>query len=367
MQGRILTPMRMIKYRPLGILTALFLTLTLSTASCEKDVPQDPIDPAYAGVDQIMDSRFGGRNRAVLALIEDGNIVYRRTYGKIPYNQHVNIESSSMWVAAAVILHLVDRGQLSLEDPVSRFYPELASHPQGRITLRQLLSHTSGIVPNHSCLNNLFGTTQDCALGILYDTPRFSPGSSFEFGLGSYQVAGGIAVRAYGKNWQDMYRDIIKFPMKMVHLDFEYGEYYYLPNARIADGLYSSAEDFANFMILLMNNGWHGGDRIVSDASISEMFTNQLGPTPATLSPSRGFLNATEVIQQFDYGLGVWIEESDPLTGEATVISAPGTFGFIPWMNPKTRNGGVLIVPGNFTDAWAAYQAIRAELRSLGK
>jgi CubicO group peptidase (beta-lactamase class C family) len=357
----------MILNRPLGLLTTLFLVATITIVSCDNDVAQEPIDPVYAGVDQIMSSRFGGRNRAVLALIENGQVVYRRTYGSIPYNQHVNIESSSMWVASVVILNLVDRGLLSLDDPVSRFYPEFANHAQGRITIRQLLSHRSGIVPNHSCLNNLFGTTQDCALGILYDAPRFPAGTSFEFGLGGFQVAAGIAVRASGKNWQDLYRDVIKFPMKMVHLDFEYGEYYYLPNARVADGLYSSAEDFANFIILLMNNGWHGTNRIVSEGSIREMFSNQLGPIPAVLSPNRGYLNATEVIQKYKFGLGVWIEDVNPSTGAAKTVSAPGTFGFIPWMNPETRNGGVLIVPGNFSDAWAAYQAIRAELGSIGK
>ncbi len=365
--GCIFSIMRMTMSRQLGLLTALTFILTASLASCDKDVPQEPIDPVYQGVDDIMDARFGGRDRAVLALIENGQVVFRRTYGSIPYNQHVNIESSSMWVASVVVLHLVDQGLLSLDDPVSRFYPEFSSHPQGRITIRQLLSHTSGIVPNHSCLNNLFGTTQDCALGILYDAPRFAPGTGFEFGLGGFQVAAGIAVRASGKNWQDLYRDVIKFPMKMVHLDFEYGEYYYLPNARVADGLYSSAEDFANFLILIMNNGWYGSSRIISEESIGEMFTNQLGTTPAVLSPSRGYLNATEVIQQYSFGLGVWIERENPTTGRASVVSAPGTFGFIPWMNPDTRNGGVLIVPGNFTDAWEAYQAIRAELSSIGK
>jgi CubicO group peptidase (beta-lactamase class C family) len=357
----------MIKCRPLGLITALLLTLTITIASCDKDAQQQPIDPAYAGVDQIMSSRFGGKNRAVLALIENGQVVYRRTYGSIPYNQHVNIESSSMWVATVVTLNLVDRGLISLDDPVSRFYPEFANQAQGRITIRQLLSQTSGISPNHSCLNNLFATTQDCALGILYDGQRFAAGSGFEFGLGGFQVVAGIAVRAAGKNWQDLYRDVIKFPMKMVHLDFEYGEYYYLPNARVADGLYSNAEDFANFIILLMNNGWHGSNRIISEASIREMFTNQLGNTPAVLSPSRGYLNATEVIQKYKFGLGVWIEDVNPTTGNTNTVSAPGTFGFIPWMNPQTRNGGVLIVPGNFTDAWAAYQAIRAELASIGK
>jgi CubicO group peptidase (beta-lactamase class C family) len=359
--------MRMIKSRPLGLLTALFLSLTITISSCDKGELQEPIPPSYAGVDQIMSSRFGGRDRAVLALIENGQVVYRQSYGKIPYNQHVNIESTSMWVASVVILNLVDKGVLSLEDPVSRFYPEFASHSQGRITIRQLLSQTSGISPNHSCLNNLFGTTQDCALGILYDGPRFAAGTEFEFGLGGFQVVAGIAVRAAGKNWQDLYRDTIKFPMKMVHLDFEYGEYYYLPNARVADGLYSNAEDFANFMILLMNNGWYGSTRIISEASIHEMFTNQLGTTPVALSPSRGYLNATEVIQQYKFGLGVWLTDINPTTGDARTVIAPGTFGFIPWMNPETKNGGVLIVPGNFTDAWSAYQAIRAQLSSMGK
>jgi CubicO group peptidase (beta-lactamase class C family) len=364
---RILGYMRTFSSFP-KILTIVCLALTAITlTACDKDIPQEPIDPIYTGVDDIMNDTFGGRNRAILALIEDGKVVYRRTYGKITYNQHVNVESASKWVAAVVIMNLVDKGVLDLDDPVSRFYTEFAGQERGQITLRQLLSQTSGIVNDHSCLNNLFGSTQDCGLGILYADTSFPAGTRFEMGLGSMQVAGGMAVRAYGKNWQDMYREIIKFPMKMVHMDYEYGEYYYLPNARIGDGLYSSAEDFSNFMIMLMNGGSYAGDQIISAESMNEMFSNQLGTTPVTLSADRGYMSASNELQQFGYGLGVWIEQINPFTGKTRRVSGSGTFGFIPWMDLETRNGGVLIVPGDFDDAWSAYQNIRSELTRIGK
>jgi len=349
-------------------LTIVCLALTaLMLTSCDKDIPQEPIDPIYTGVDDIMSDNFGGRNRAVLTLIEDGKVVYRRTYGKIPYYQHVNVESASKWVAAVVIMNLVDRGLMTLDDPVERFYTEFAGREIGKITLRQLLSQTSGIANNHGCLNNLFGSTQECGMAILFADTSFPPGTKFEMGLGSMQVAGGMAVRAYGKNWQDLYRDVIKYPMKMVHMDYEYGEYYYLSNARIGDGLYSSAEDFANFMIMLMNGGSHADEQIISAESMNELFSNQLGNVPVTLTADKGYMSATHDLQQYRYGLGLWVEQINPFTGKTRRVSGTGTFGFIPWMDLETRNGGVLVVPGDFDDAWSAYQSIRAELARVGK
>jgi len=350
------------KLRP-GI---ILIGLTLLFTNCSEKQEQFPIDPAYSGVHSIMNKSFGGRQPAILLLIKDGQIVFRQTYGNIPYSQPMNIELASSWVASGVILHLVEKGRFQLDQPIDTLFPEFTAQATGKITLRQLLTHTSGITPDHPCLNSLFGSLQDCALAIGREPLRFQPGTQLQPGYGSYQVAAAMAARAYGKNWQDTYRDVIKFPMKLAFLDYEYGEYYYLPNARAADGLSSTAEDFARFMLLIMNDGWNGSEQILNTASIQQFYQPQTATLPVQIPSSLGFGIATADLEKAQHSLGVWIEQKDPVSGQARLISAPGTFGFIPWMHPQTRSGGILIAPDNFNVAWKTYRELLIELNRLG-
>jgi serine-type D-Ala-D-Ala carboxypeptidase len=355
----------MIKTMPFK-LWILLTSVMLFFASCSEQQEQFTVDPKYSGIHSIMKESFGGRQPAILLLINDGQIVFRQTYGNIPYNQPLNIELASSWVASAVILHLVEKGHFQLDQPLETFYPEFAGQAAGKISLRHMLSHTSGITPDHPCLNTLFGSLQECALSIGREPLRFQPGTQLQPGYGSYQVAAAMAARAYGKNWQDTYRDVIKFPMKFAFLDYEYGEYYYLPNARAADGLTSSAEEFARFMLLLLNDGWNGSERILNSASIQEFYKVQTGTLMPHIQSSLGFGVATTDLEKAGYGLGVWIEQIESNSGQARRISAPGTFGFIPWMHPSTRSGGILITPGNFNQGWKTYRKMLDELERIG-
>lgn len=342
------------------------LNMALLFVACTEKQEQFPVDATYANIHAIMKESFGGRQPAILLLIKDGQIVFRQTYGNIPFSQALNVELASSWVASAVIMHLVEKGRFQLDQTLDTLFPEFVGQPAGKITLRQMLSHTSGITPDHPCLNALFGNLQECALSIGREPLSFQPGTQLQPGYGSYQVAAAMAARAYGKNWQDTYRDVIKFPLKLAHQDYEYGEYYYLSNARAADGLTSTAEDYARFMLLLLNDGWNGSERILSSASIQEIYRNQTANLNPQIPASLGFGIATADLEKANHGLGVWIEQVEASNGKARRISAPGTFGFIPWMHPQTRSGGILIAPGNFNQAWNTYRKMLGELERIG-
>lgn len=356
-------------YPRLSALCASFFILTfgLLLTSCEEKPDQSPIPPEYEGVNSIMSQRFGGRDRAILLLIENGQVVYERSYGKINHGHRLNIGTASTWPAAVVALNLVDRGVIRLNDPLKNYspYQDVAS---GDATIRQLLAQTSGLPPTHDCLTNLLSDNVACGLGIAANTPRFIPGAFFELGYGSYQVIGGIAKASFATypNWQELHRDVLKNPMQLANFDYEYGEYFYLPNARIADGLYSTVSDFARFMVMIASGGVHNGEQIVSPQSLREMFTDQIGIVEKRFASDIEIGDAAADLRDYRYGLGVWIEERKP-DGSALVVSNPGSFGFIPWINLETKNGGVLVVPGKFSEAWEAYRLVRSELGRIGK
>src|SRR5947209_16871511 len=93
----------------------------------------------------------------------------------------VMLASSSKPFAATTILTLVDRGKLRLDDPVSKFYPEF----QGTSTIRQLLSHTSGIFGNDGTtdqvkwIRDFDRPLADAVAGIVKLPLMYQPGEKY--------------------------------------------------------------------------------------------------------------------------------------------------------------------------------------------
>src|SRR3954464_9061831 len=111
-----------------------------------------PLTPAEkTQVDQIVarDLAVDGVPSASIAIVRDGRIVYVKAYGKasdtLPANPGLpyQIASNSKQFTAMALLLLEDEGKLSLDDRVSKFIPGITDGD--KTTLRELLSHTSGL------------------------------------------------------------------------------------------------------------------------------------------------------------------------------------------------------------------------------
>src|SRR5687767_11854483 len=81
-----------------------------------------------------------------LLITKDGAVVYNRSFGGSQSGnvRKVRVGSASMWLAAATVLTLIDEGSLKLDEPISKYLPQFKGEKSG-ITLRQLLSNTSGL------------------------------------------------------------------------------------------------------------------------------------------------------------------------------------------------------------------------------
>ncbi len=90
---------------------------------------------------------------ASLAVVFDGELVCDLWGGWVdlerskPWTQHTiaNVYSTSKTVMALAALLLVDRGELDVDAPVGRYWPEFATNGKEGIEVRHLLSHTSGV------------------------------------------------------------------------------------------------------------------------------------------------------------------------------------------------------------------------------
>jgi D-alanyl-D-alanine carboxypeptidase len=146
---------------------------------------------------------------ASLAVVQSGKIVYLHAYGDARIappapatpSMRYSIGSISKQFTAASILLLQEQGKLSLEDKVSKFLPDLTR--ANEVTIRQLLSHTSGYQDywpqDYVMPNMLQPTTAQHILDLWARKPLdFDPGTKWQYSNTNYVIAGLIVEKASG-------------------------------------------------------------------------------------------------------------------------------------------------------------------------
>jgi len=145
---------------------------------------------------------------ASIAIVRDGKIVLTKAYGKanegLPArtDQPYQIASNSKQFTAMALLLLEDEGKLSLDDHVSKFLPGITGGD--RITIRQLLSHTSGITdfwPQDYSFEAMSHPTKPQAIVDRWAKRPldFEPGDQWQYSNTGYVVAGLIAEKVSGE------------------------------------------------------------------------------------------------------------------------------------------------------------------------
>lgn len=121
---------------------------------------------------------------------------------------------------AAAILLLAQDGKLSIDDPVSKFYPE-APPTWSRVTIRRLLTHTSGI-PSYTSIPGFFDKAAKSAMTpieivkLTQDQPlEFEPGSKFNYDNTGYVLLGVVIEKVSGQTYADFLRERILMPLGM--------------------------------------------------------------------------------------------------------------------------------------------------------
>lgn len=150
------------------------------------------------------------------------------TGSPVPYNGHFRIGSNTKSFASVVALQLVGEGRLRLGDTVERWLPGLVAgngNDGRRITVRQLLQHTSGL---YNYTNDLPGfASAEGFLAHRYDhhepaelvamamrhQPGFAPGTSWDYSNTNYILIGMIIERVTGDSWANQVRQRITGPL----------------------------------------------------------------------------------------------------------------------------------------------------------
>ena len=255
-------------------------------------------------------------------MTRDGQILYSRGFrGADNAHTQFSITSCSKWLIASTLMNLVDDGRLELDDPVIKYLPSFGGR-KASITIRHLLSHTSGLprrLKNHKGI-----AESDLAKFVKRLGKRVelltAPGKRFCYGNLSYQVAVRVAEVIENKPFHAIFKDRIATPCKMNNTRF--------PISGLGHGVSSATsttEDFSKFLTMFKNEGVSAnGTRVLSANAVQEMIENQ------TFGIEMGCVNraAHQRSGRVEYGLGLWRERVDPITKKPTAVSHFGTAGF---------------------------------------
>jgi CubicO group peptidase (beta-lactamase class C family) len=303
-----------------------------------------------------------------VAVVDDTRVLWAEGFGytdddhktAITPDTIFSVQSTSKTFTAVAIMLAVQDGLLNLDAPITTYLPDFTvhsifeEHPERKITLRMLLSHTAGFTHEAPIGNNfdLESVTFEGHIQSISDTwLRFPVGTGYAYSNLGIDLAGYILQKVSGQPFAKYVEDKLLLPVGMANSSFDMAQIQANPNRAIGNskplpkvpleipivpsgGLYTSASDMARFIQFHLNRGSVNGQTVLSPAPLDEMYT--------VPSPAQG--------SREGYALGV--ARMDWHRGREAVLFAHGGggFGFLSdlWWLPELKIG--IIVLTNSTD-----------------
>jgi uncharacterized protein YbbC (DUF1343 family)/CubicO group peptidase (beta-lactamase class C family) len=250
---------------------------------------------------------------AVLVVGHEGKVIYRKAYGHralVPSQEPMttdtifDIASLTKCVATATsVTRMLELGQLRLNDTIGKFIPEFATNGKQEITIRELMTHFSGLGPDLDLRQPWTG--RETAFNMIAaEKPVNPPGSRFLYSDINFEILGFI-VEKVSNLTLDKYASIHVFqPLKMKHTSYlppeswnkkiaptQYDEHNVILRGVVHDptarrmggvaghaGVFSTADDLALFAQAMLD-----GNKILTKASIQKMTTPEQPPTSTDL------------------------------------------------------------------------------------
>jgi uncharacterized protein YbbC (DUF1343 family)/CubicO group peptidase (beta-lactamase class C family) len=273
----------------------------------------------FATVDAIIQQAIQDGNipGAVLVVGHDGKAIYRKAYGSRalePRHETMTLDTifdvaslTKVVASTPAVMQLVERGKVRLNDPVAKYLPEFGQNGKDDITVRQLLTHYSGLGPDLDLKTPWEG--KETAYRMAWqEAPAQPPGSGFTYSDINFIVLGELVERVSGETLDAYAERHIFAPLKMLHTRFlppaswrakiaptQYDENEHMLRGVVHDptarrmagvaghaGLFSTGDDLAKFAQALLN----GGDGILSPLSVEKMTRPEQPPAAPVL---RGF------------------------------------------------------------------------------
>lgn len=294
----------------------------------------------FSGVDDMLQKNQKVLGKQVIALVwKDGKIIYRKeTDEEFNSKAQVPVGASGQWLTAATAMIYVDEGKLSLDTKAGKLIPILAKYMKAYINLRHCLTHTTGIEAEKTGVGKLLPKAKFESLEE--EMNHFAakreivtnPETEFYYSQVGMNIAGRMLEVVSRKTFDRVVQEKLLRPLKMRGTTFfNFDNLYINPSV----GAQSTANDYMNFLVMLLNNGMFEGKRVMSEKAIEEMEKAQFTNLPVKYTPK-----GTENLH---YGMGAWLMEEDA-QGKGTILSSPSLTGTWPFIDRKNNYAAILLV-----------------------
>src|SRR6185436_20902384 len=184
---------------------------------------ESPSQKAAALLDGLIKTNYPGLG---VMVAQDGNILFEKSYGLADREDHVpvilqttfRIGSITKQFTAAALLKLQEHGKLSIDDKLAKYIPDF---PRGdEVTLRQLLTHTSGIHSYTDEPDFLSRVTNTTDTGTIIEEIKkypfdFDPGTKWRYDNSGYLLLGDIVEKVSRQSYGDFLRENFFQPLGM--------------------------------------------------------------------------------------------------------------------------------------------------------
>jgi CubicO group peptidase (beta-lactamase class C family) len=410
-----------------------WLALAIATALISDAAPIGPLDPTPRAVAAAPEATVIATYRAQIprlmaeqgvpglgvALVDRNRTLWVAGFGHVdgPGSARVtgttifSMQSVSKLFTATAIMRAVAAGRLDLDAPITTYLPEFTvhstfeEHPERKITLRMLLSHTAGFTHEAPVGNNneLEPGSFDAHVRSIADTwLRFPAGSGYAYSNLGIDLAGYILERVERRPFAEVMRDSLLDPLGMDRSTFDraairvsteraVGHAHPYPKPPVdvpmtaAGGLYASAADLARFLRFEVNGGSIDGRVVLGSRWLNEMETvpaphagapagyalgvvrhrwNRWDQRPVLLEHGGGgygFLSDIWWLPEVGIGVAVVTNSQDhrlqgtlSLSILADLLSAPGVYRdrlrALPWRSPVADADTFYEPPTGMTD-----------------
>lgn len=212
------------------------------------------------------------------------------------------IASVTKPVVCAGICLLVERGEAALDDPVSRFIPQFAGADRAGVTLRDLLTHSSGLpdmLPENIELRRRHAPPDEFVSAICATPLLFAPGTDVSYQSTGIALLGAVIERISGETCRRFLETEFFEPLGMPHCalgwrpefegsaaratleadqepsDWDWNSAYWRSFGAPWGGMFATAPEFARFLQMLLMDGSWNGRRYFGPAAVTEMTRNQ--------------------------------------------------------------------------------------------
>ncbi len=317
-----------------------------------------------------------------LAVARHGAVVLNEAWGLAGEDRPATpetvwlIASVTKPVVAAGVCLLIDRGEVAVDDPVSRYLPDFAGEDRAEVRVRHLLTHTSGLpdmLPENFELRRRHASLEEFVCRIATTPLLFPPGTDVSYQSTGIALLGAIIERVTGSSCREFLRREFFLLLGMTHTalgwrpefaeraatcrlppeqtasDWDWNSPYWREFGAPWGGMYSTAPEYLRFLQMLLRGGEWEGRCYFSPAMVREMTGNRTADLPHLFPAARlrstwgyGWRSAAgreseylgDLVSRGAYGhagatgTGVW---NDPETGVSMVFfsNQPGIGRFI--------------------------------------